>query len=207
MAGVHQLFLGTPLVLSGGTFSYEFSSATSNATTTQSPVNIYYRRNIFQTVYTVSDLTNNGATSGAVFKNLRWYITGAVPSDRSARGLNIRLFHTTAASGASLASPISGESKITVYSVDATTDVIEFETTGICEFTFTSTFTWDGTNNLCIESCTSQNETNWIAAGTQRIFNVANGSRFSQTDSAGNSCSDTPGSIVGFKPSVEMDFD
>lgn len=206
MAGVHQLFLGTPLLL-GGTFSYEFSSATSNGDQDQSPVNVYYRRNIFQTVYTAAELTANGARSGAVFKNLRWYITGAVPSDRSARGLNIRLFHTTTSDGLSTASPIISESKTTVYSVGTTTDVTEFESTGICQFIFTSTFTWNGTNNICIESCTSQNETNWIAAGEQRVFLVSNGSRYSQTDDAGNSCSDALDTAQGFKPSVEMDFD
>ena len=190
----------------GGTFSYNYSSGTSNGTTTASPANVYFRRNIFQTVYTAAELNANGATSGAIFNKLRWYITGAVPASNSVRGLNIRLFHTTASDGSTVASPIGGESKTTVYSVSDTTDVTQFETTGNALFNFSNTFTWNGTNNICIESCTAQNETNYVAAGLQRIFNISNGSRYSWTDSTGTSCSVTPGTVQGFKPSVEMDY-
>lgn len=204
MSGMQQLLisLGPPR----GTFSYQYSSGTSNGTQVQSPVNIYYRRNIFQTVYTAAELSANGAVGGCIFRNLRWFITGVVPTGNSARGLNIRLFHTTTADGTAVASPIAGEFKTTVYSVSDTTDVLEFETLGNAQFTFATPFTWNGTNNICVESCTAQNETNWTSAGTQRIFNVTNGSRFRQTDNAGTSCGDTPGTTQGFKPSVEMDF-
>lgn len=206
MAGIHQVLLAIPSGPTFGTFSYEFSSGTSNGTQVQSPVNVYYRRNIFQTVYTSTELTNNGVISGSKFNKLRWYITGVVPSTNSARGLNIRLFHTTATDGTTVASPIDGESKITVYSVSDVTDVTQFESLGPAEFTFTTTFTWNGTNNICIESCTAQNETNWISAGTQRVFTFTNGSRYNQTDNAGTSCGDTPDTIENFKPSVEMDW-
>lgn len=202
---IHQLLmvLGSPPV---GTFGYEYDSATSNETTTQSPVNIYYRRNIFQTVYTAAELISSGAVSGCIFRNLTWYITGAVPSEYSVRGLNIRLFHTTTNDGTVTASPIVGESKTTVYSVSDTTDVLEFESIGDAEFTFITPFVWNGVNNICIESCTAQNELNWFAAGTQRVFPFTNGSRYSQDDSAGTSCGVNPSEIANFKPSVQMDF-
>lgn len=190
----------------GGTFSYQFASASSNGTTTASHVNVYFRRNIFQSIYTAAELTANGATSGATFNNLKWAITGAIPAANSARGLNIRLFHTTAADGSTTATPIGGESKTTVYSVSDTTDVTQFETVGTALFNFSNTFTWNGTNNICVETCTAQNETNYTAAGTQRVFNTANGGRYSWTDSAGTSCSNIPGSTTAYKPSVEMDF-
>jgi hypothetical protein len=195
----------TPSV-GGGTFSYNYSSGTSNGTSTAAPANIYFRRNIFQTIYTAAELSSNGASSGAIFDKLRWFITGAVPAANSVRGLNIRLFHTTASDGSTLATPISGESKTTVYSVSDTTQVTEFEAIGNAIFNFTSTFTWNGTNNICIESCTAQNETNYTSAGTQRIFNVTNGSRYSWSDNAGTSCSETPTTVQAFKPSVEMDY-
>jgi hypothetical protein len=189
-----------------GTFSYNYSSGTSNGTQAASPANVYFRRNIFQTVYTAAELSANGAYGGSIFNKLRWSITGAVPITNSARGLNIRLFHTTASNGSTLAAPIGGESKTTVYSVSDLTDVTQFEAIGNAIFNFTSTFTWNGTNNICIESCTAQNQTNYTSAGTQRIFNVTNGSRYTWTDNAGTSCSETPGTVQGFKPSVEMDY-
>lgn len=202
---IHQLLMVMGN-LSTGTFGYQYNSETSNETTSQSPVNIYYRRNIFQTVYTAAELISNGAVSGCIFRNLRWYITGAVPSAYSVRGLNIRLFHTTTNDGTVTASPIVGESKITVYSVSDTTDVLEFESIGDAEFTFTSPFVWNGVNNICIESCTAQNELNWFAAGTQRVFPFTNGSRYSQDDNVGTSCGVNPSEIANFKPSIEMDF-
>jgi hypothetical protein len=202
---IHQLLmiLSTP---PSGTFEYQYDSGISNGTITQSPVNIYYRRNIFQTVYTAAELSANGAVSGCIFTNLTWYITGAVPSERSVRGLNIRLFHTTTVDGTVTASPIGGETKITVYSVSDTTDVLEFESIGDAEFGFTAPFVWNGVNNICIESCTAQNEFNWFAAGTQRVFPITNGSRYSQDDNVGTSCSENPSEIVNFKPSVKMGF-
>ena len=188
----------------GGTFSYQFASASSNGIQAASHVNVYFRRNIFQSIYTAAELTANGATSGATFNNLRWAITGAVPAGNSARGLNIRLFHTTAENGATLATAIG--SKTTVYSVSDVTDVTQFESVGTALFNFSNTFTWDGTNNICIESCTAQNETNYTSAGTQRVFNTTSGGRYSWSDSAGTSCSDTPVTTTAYKPSVEMDF-
>ena len=203
MTGIHQLFLGSP---NSGIFSYEFDSSTSNDFQEPAPVNIYYRRHIVQTVYTASELSSYGARSGAKFVNLRWYITDPVPEFNSARGLNIRLFHTNTLDGTSDAFPISGESKTTVYFVDEISDVTEFETAGICQFNFITTFSWNGINNICVEICTSQNENDWLQRGTQRVVYVTNGSRYDETDSVGSSCSDSLSAIIDFKPSVEMDF-
>ena len=203
-----------------GTFSYGWSSTTNSGTTQASPINVWFRRNIFQTVYTVSDLTNNGAEAGAIFRNLKWNVTGAVNSSRSIMGFTLRLFHTTTSSGTSLASPISGESKVTVYADTANgngtgTEFTLVETTGIKTITFgggnasgvSSSFEWDGVNNICIESCTQQNEVTYNSSGQIRIFSpVTNGSRYSWTDSAGNSCLTDPNSVIAFKPSVQMDF-
>ena len=188
------------------TFSYGFSSDTSNGNQVASPCNNYYRKNIFQTVYTVAELSANGAAAGAVFNKLRWYITDAVPSTNSVRGLNIKIFHTTNTNSSTDASPIG--SKTTVYSVSDTTAVTEFESLGPCTFNFANTFTWDGTNNICIESCTAMNETNWTTNGTQRIVNAANGSIYQRDDEPGTLCGTTPATTTGatFKPSVEMDY-
>lgn len=202
-----------------GTFSYGFGSTTSSGSTSASPINVWYRRNIFQTVYTVSDLTDNGAEAGAIFRNLKWDVTGAVNPSNSVMGFTLRLFHTTTSSGDSLASPISGESKVTVYADTANGDgtgtaFTLVETTGIKTITFgggnasgvSSSFEWDGINNICIESCTQQNEGTYNSSGQLRIFSVSNGSRYFWTDSQGNSCLDDPNFSEGFKPSVQMDF-
>lgn len=199
-----------------GTFSYAWTSTSQNGTSQPAPINIYFRRNIFQTVYTTDELLNNGVEDGAIFRNLKWNITGAVPANNSILGFTLRLFHTTTTNGQTLAGPITGESKTTVYSDTSSTEFTLVESTGIKTITFgggnntgvtrSSTFEWNGIDNICVESCMSQNQTNWTSAGQQRIISFSSGSRYSWTDSTGNSCNDNPSGVVSYKPAVQMDF-
>lgn len=201
-----------PLSISGD-FEYGWASTSANTTTSQTPINIYYRRNIYQTIYTAAELTAAGVLAGANFTSLKWYIYGAVPANNSILGMNIFLFHTTASNGSVAATPVTGTSKVTVYSDSSTTEFTLVETTGEKTINFgggssgtaSSSFTWDGVNNICVESCTSQNQTNYTTAGTQRIVNgVTNGGRFSRTDSIGTSCGTTPSSVASYKVSTSM---
>ena len=189
-----------------GTLSYGWSSGSSNSNYGQGhPINIWFRRNIFQSVYTVSDLLNNGAEEGAIFRNVKHYVTNPISNTYSARGLNIRLFNTDQGKG-STASPSSGSSKVTVYSIGNSSDVSQWQSgTGEKTFTFSTPFEWDGSKNLCIEYCTYQNQNNYRADGQARVVNEF-GSRYYRTDSGGTSCSNgTPYSISQI-PAIKMDF-
>ena len=100
-----------------GTLSYGWSSGSSNGNYSQGhPINIWFRRNIFNVVYNASDILNNGGEEGAIFRNVKHYVNNPISDSYSARGLNFRMFHTNASRG-SQGQPISGESKLTVYSV------------------------------------------------------------------------------------------
>jgi len=188
-----------------GTLSYGWSSGATNSNYGQGhPINIWFRRNIFNVVYNASDLLNNGAEEGAIFRNVKHYVNNPISDSYSARGLNIRMFHTNASRG-SQGSPISGESKTTVYSIGNGTDVDQWEGSGEQTFTFSTPFEWNGTNNLCMEYCTHQNQGNYRPDGQARVVNET-GSRYSRTDSGGSSCSDTAYGSVSQVPSIKMDF-
>jgi hypothetical protein len=186
-----------------GTYEYGWSSSSSNGTYSQGhPINIWFRRNIFQTVYDTSDLSS--VEDGAIFRNLKHYVTNAISNSYSARGLNIRLFHTTASKGSD-ASPISGESKTTVYSIANGTDVSQWQSTGEQTFTFSTPFEWNGADNICIEYCTAQNQNRYRNDGQARVVNET-GSRYRRTDASGSSCSDSPSASVSQRPSIKMDY-
>lgn len=188
-----------------GTFSYGWSSGSSNGNYSQGhPINIWFRRNIFNTVYTANDILNNGGEEGAIFRNVKHYVNGSISDSYSARGLNIRVFHTNASKGGQ-ASPISGESKTTVYSIGNGTDVDQWESTGECTFNFSTPFEWNGSNNICIEYCTHQNQGNYRPQGQGRVVNET-GSRYRRTDSGGTSCSDSADWNVSQVPSIKMEF-
>lgn len=198
-----------------GSFQYGWTSTSSNTTTSQSPINVYYRRISYQTIYTAAELSAAGVPAGAFFNKLYWHITGAVPANNSILGMNIRLFHTTASNGSVVAGLVTGTSIVTVYSDSSTTEFTLVETTGEKQINFgggssgtaVSSFQWDGINNICVESCTSQNQTNYTSAGTQRVvLSVTNGGRYYRTDATGNSCGISPNAAQSFKVSTKMDW-
>ena len=189
-----------------GQLSYGWSSGSSNGNYSQGhPINIWFRRNIFQSVYTVSNLVNNGAEEGAIFRNIKHYVNNPISNSYSARGLNIRIFHTDQGKG-SFASPASGQSKVTVYSIGNGSDVSQWQSgTGEKTFTFSTPFEWNGTQNICIEYCTHQNQSRYRPDGQARVVNES-GSRYRRTDAGGSSCSDSPTGSISQVPAIKMDY-
>ena len=191
-----------------GTFEYGWSSSSSTGNYTASPINVWYRRIIFQTKYTASELNSNGAESGAIFRNLKLYVTGSVNSSRSIRDMRIKMFHTNQGTNTTY-SPISGESKTDVFYQPGEFTLVE--STGEKTMTFgaggtNDGFEWNGSNDLVIEWCTSQNQTVYNPSGQIRYVSQSGYNRYRWTDSGGNSCGDTPSSNTSVKPSIKMDF-
>jgi len=191
-----------------GTFSYGWASTTETGVGQASPINIGYRRNIHISLYSPTIMLANGARAGGRIVRLRWYITGAISPNYSILGMNIRLFHTTATNTSGNVDPVSGTTRTTVYSDASTVEFTKAETTGVLTIEFPEPFTWNGTNSLVVESCTSQNQTNYASQGSMR--NIVTGStgvrKYSWTDNAGSSCSSTPGSVLTDQIAVQMDF-
>lgn len=187
-----------------GTFSYGWES-TSDTGTSASPISVSYRRNIHLTVYPASILLDNGARAGARFVNLRWYVTDTVPEANSILGMNIRLYHTTATTASSTVNAIDGI-KTTVYSDSTTTPFLQAESLGVLQVDFSEPFVWDGVNSLVVESCTSQNETNYTSRGSLRVFGTATVRRYNWVDSAGTSCNTLPNNTAQGYIATQMDY-
>jgi hypothetical protein len=194
--------------LPSGEFSFGWTSSNIAGTTTPNPINIYFRRIIYQTKYTTTQLLDGGAEDGAIFRNLKFYVGNPVPSDRSMNDMNVRMFHTDQGTNVTYG-PISGESKTTVYFLAG--DFTPAESTGEKTLTFgtgntADGFEWNGVNDVVIEWCSSQNDTNWTNAGGLRFVSESGTSRYNWTDASGNSCNDNPGSNASVKPSIKMEF-
>lgn len=199
---LNEAFISIP-----GTFSYGWSSTTSTSVGSGSPIGIGYRRNIHQSIYSPSILSANGARPGARFKNLRWYVVSAINPSYSILGMNIRLFHTSATNATNILTPISGESKVVVYSDSSTTEFTKAETVGVLQINFLTNFTWNGVNSIVVESCTSQNQLSYSSQGSLRnIFFGDDVRRHSWVDSSGSSCGDTPLGTFQNQISIQMDF-
>lgn len=190
-----------------GMFSYGWASAVGTALGDPSPIGIGYRRNIHQSLYSKDILLANGARAGAVFKNLRWYVTTAISPSYSILGMNIRLFHSTALNASSTLTPKAGETKTVVYSDASTIEFVKAETVGVLQINFLTNFVWDGVNSIVVESCTSQNQTNYQSqGGLRKIDGSVAVRRHSWTDNTGSSCGDTPTSTYTDQISIQMDF-
>lgn len=186
-----------------GTFEFGWSSSQTSYNYEATPYNIWFRRIIFAARYTVSELESGGCEGGAIFRNLTWYQNSAVNSSRSQRNMNIRMFHTTDTS--SIMAPIAGESKVTVYSM--TGDFTPSESVGTKTITFNGgEFEWDGSNDIVVEWCTSQNESGYQARGSMRVVRQNGFSYYRRTDSSGNSCNDNAEWNEDCRPSIKMDF-
>lgn len=194
--------------LPSGEFAFGWTSNSISGTTTPSPINIYFRRIIFQSKYTVQQLQDGGAEDGAIFRNLKFYVGNTVPADRSMNDMNVRMFHTDQGTSVTYTPTIDG-SKTTVYFLAG--DFTPAETTGEKTLTFgtggtADGFEWNGVNDVVIEWCSSQNDTGWTSAGGLRFVNESGTNRYSWTDAGGNSCNDSPGANTSVKPSIKMEF-
>src|SRR5690606_13309435 len=109
-----------------------------NGTQESSPVNIWYRRCVSQTVYTVAELNAAGITGPATIRQLGYYVTQAplyaIP------GYQISMKHTTANN----ANPNLEGGYTVVKSAGSYTPVAG----GWDMINLTTPFAWNGTQNI-----------------------------------------------------------
>lgn len=186
-------------------FAYGWDSTFETPLSDLSHISVYYRKHTYQTIYTAAEILAAGISGQVAFTRLQWKVVTAVPAANSILGMNVRLFNTTAANGAALASPVAGTAKTTVYADPADSAFVEAESTGPLTLDFEDEFLWDGESNVCVETCTSQNESTWAEAGTLVAVEAVNGGRYEADDNAGNACETlTPNSTTGYKISAKL---
>ncbi len=168
-----------------------------NGTTVSSPVNIYYRQCVNQTVYTVAELNAVGITGPKTINQLGYYITQA-PAYQIP-GYQISIKHTTAtnASGS-----LEGGYTVVKYPFNYSPaaegwDMIKFDTP----------FAWNGTQNIVIRTCWSQVMPSYSATGQCRVYTATNGYKFRWNDNTGSACALVPNTTSTSKPQIQFIFD
>jgi len=200
---VKQLYLTLILIFSMIMLSqdataqlYQLGTGTvTNSSTTASPVNIWYRRTISQIVYTAFELNAAGAIGPCAIDGSGWYVTNA--PIYAMPGYTIKMKHTSAANVASVI-PAGGWTTVV--------NGISYMPTvgGYDMINYSTPFNWNGVDNIAIEICWSQVSPTYNASGQCRTYATSSGYRYRRTDASGNSCSDVPGSIWGWKPQIQF---
>lgn len=195
-----KLFYAFILFLSNNNFAQVInigSGTNVNGTTTSSPVNIWYRRCVSQTVYTVAELNAAGISGAQTIRQLGYYVTQSPLYDIP--GYTISMKHTTAnnASG-----NLEGG-----YTVVKNAFNYNPEAGGYDYISLDNPFNWNGTQNIVVRICWTQVQPTYNASGQCRIYNAANGYKYRWDDNAGGACGLVPNTTVNTKPQVSFIFD
>ncbi len=162
-----------------------------------SPFSHYYGGYKFQYVIRSTELTGVGATAGNITK----MAFNVATAGTTYTGFSIRISHT--ASAAASASVFIAGTFTDVYSGNYTPAV------GINDIVFNSPFSWDGTSNLLIEICWSNNNSGGIAAEVKYDAPGFNAQSFYRDDSedASAMCAElTPEARQNNRPQLRFTF-
>ena len=173
------------------------SGTNINTITEASPVNIYYRRQVSQFVYTAAEINAAGGNGPNTLSQLGFYITNqpiyAIP------GYTIKIKQT---SSTNLNNALGTTGWTTVKNSFAYSPTPG----GYDMILFDSPFNWDGTQNIGIEICWSQVQPNWNSSGQLRTYTSSGGYSFLRDDNTGSLCGSVPSSLVNTKPQVQLIF-
>ncbi len=167
-------------------------------TTTQAacPINIYYRSLHGQSVYTKAELNAAGVFGPINITQAGFYVN-TVPT-LALPNFIIRMKHTT---DANVANWQTSTGITTVYSATP-----YMPTAGSYNMlTFSTPFTWNGIDNLVIDTAFNQ-VANYSSTGTVQFTSIANGYRFARSDSANQTSVFTGGSTSSYRPNVKLTF-
>ena len=173
------------------------SGTAINTITEASPVNIYYRRQVSQFIYTANEIIAAGGNGPNTLSQMGFYVSNqpiyAIPD------YTIKIKHTTD-SDVNNALPTNGWTTVkTAFSYSPAPggyDMIVFDTP----------FAWDGIQNIAIEICWSQVQPNWNSSGQLRTYTSNNGYRYTRDDDVGSICGEIPATILNVKPQVQLTF-
>lgn len=182
-----------------GQISIGWESATVSGTTQPTHINVSYRRSIVQSLYGASELCN--LPEGTEIIGIYWYVTDAVLSNRTHNDFRISMFNTSSTWSDS-SYEVSG-SKTICYQGSGSFTLPTV--TGEMYIKFSTPFVYDGSSNIVVESCTSQNNRSSSNVGSLRTTPYP--IKYSWTDSVGNSCNTTPtGNYDNIRPAILMNY-
>ncbi len=167
----------------------------TNSTTSGSPINIYYRSSHCQFVYTKAELNAAGLPGSAVMTKFGFYIAGAplyaLPN------FTISMKHTTATNPSSY----DGTGLTVVKTIPSYMPVAG----GWDTLALDTPFCWNGVDNILVDVCFDLVVPTWNASGQVRVFNSANGFKFTRSDIS-NQCGVPTVTTSTDKPQARMRF-
>ncbi len=177
----------------------QLGSGTSiNGFYTASPVNIYYRRQVSQFIYTAAEINAAGASGAKDLTQLGFYITSQPIYDIP--GYTIKIKHTNAtdvSNNLGAGGWTTVKNAFTYAPTAGGYDMIVFDTP----------FSWNGNRNIAVEICWSQVQPNYSASGRCRIYSTTDGYKYSRDDNTGSICGTTPATLNTNKPQAQLIFD
>ncbi len=171
------------------------SGTSSNGTSVACPINVYYESLHGQSVYTKAELNAAGITGPIEITQVGFNVTG-LPTLAMPNYL-IRMGHTTAANVSSWIS--TGLS--TVWSSAS----YQPTATGWNMLTLTTPFTWNGTDNIVLDTAFGVLD-GWVESGTTQYTSMNNGYRYVRADNVAQSSVFTGGYTSTYRPNVKLVF-
>ncbi len=173
------------------------SGTTTSNGSTADPVERYYNYEHMQIVYLATELTTAGMPSGATINALGFSIS---ESAVSLANYTISMGHTTQ----TLASPYISTGLAPVKSSYTYTPVVQ--TAGNFDMiSFTSNFTWDGTNNIVIDICTGSNPFTSPYGGL-RYTTATSGAMSGYRLDGSSTCGLATTSNYSYRPNIRFDY-
>ncbi len=166
----------------------------SNGTTTACPINQYYRSLHGQSVYTAAELNAKGIYGPVQITGIGFNVTG-LPSQTMPNFL-VRMGHTTATN---VSNWIPAASLSQVWSAAS---YLPAET-GWNMYTLGTPFTWNGTENIVIDTAFGQIGS-WTSSGTTQYTSVNNGYRYVRDDYSDQTNVFSGGSTSAYRPNVKF---
>lgn len=162
------------------------------------PVERYFNYEHFQIVYTAAELTAAGMPSGAVINSLGFSVS---ESAVSLANYTISMGHTTQAT----ADPYISTG-LTIVKTSFTYAPVVQTAGNFDMIAFTTNFTWDGTSNIVVNTCTGSNPYGDPKGGL-RYTSATNGAvRYIRSDGGPGNCSTATTNNSTSKPNIRFDY-
>jgi len=150
------------------------TGTSSTGTYDACPINVWYQSLHGQAVYTAAELNAAGISGQTVITQLGFYVTGL--PDKTMPNYVVRMKHTTAANAASWQ---TAANMVTVWSSSS----YQPTATGWNMFTLTTPFTWNGNDNIVIDTAFGLIGS-YSSTGTVQYTSVTSGYHFIRYDYA-----------------------
>ncbi|MFK7950417.1 MAG: fibronectin type III domain-containing protein, partial [Saprospiraceae bacterium] len=160
------------------------------------PVNIFWRTNHYQTIYTVPELQAAGFASGATIQEIGWNIVGAPLY--ALPGYTISMGHTS-----------NNTSSVANYVSTGLTQVYNNANYappagGFDMLPLSSPFLWNGSQSIVIDICYGQVVPTYDQSGETMMFNATDGASFIRNDGAASLCASPTTGVRQEKPVVQF---